>query len=252
LKTALNSKLPKLVQPAPLESAKVFVPSVEDMGTPTPSFDASSNMAASTAAYLDEGYNYRDRYGGYQATCYNSSQVDDREHHARAEFRYQQATRRPTPAPGYVDAYSAPYSDPYAYGQGLRASNKAPQRESQAPLALDRMERILECIERASSASFIQLQSFIGQGELIFYILLKFLKFALLHCKSFPWSLLSGPLSVSTVWKEVGWPPVSLRPVSNHFRASCLRPRACLVPAARYSDAKMCYSKPCLVLFSIV
>jgi hypothetical protein len=174
LTTALNSKLPKLVQPAPLEPAKVFAPSVEDMGTPAPSFDASSNVAASTAAYPDEGYNYGDRYGGYQATPYNSSQVDDREHHARVEFHYQQATRRPTPAPGYVDAYSAPYSDPYVYGQGLCASNEAPQRESQALPALDRMERILERIERASSASSLQLQLFIGQGELFFYISLKF------------------------------------------------------------------------------
>jgi hypothetical protein len=112
LTTALNSKLPKSVQSAPLEPAKDFAPSVKDMGTPAPSFDASSNLAASTAAYPDEGYNYGDCYGGYQAIRYNSSQVDDRNHHARAEFRYQQATRRPTPAPGYVDAYSAPYSDP--------------------------------------------------------------------------------------------------------------------------------------------
>jgi hypothetical protein len=89
LTTALNSKLPKSVQPAPLEPAKVLATSVEDMGTPIPSFDAPSNVAASTAAYPDEGYDYRDRYRGYQATRYNSSQVDDREHHARAKFRYQ-------------------------------------------------------------------------------------------------------------------------------------------------------------------
>jgi hypothetical protein len=42
-------------------------------------------------------------------------------------------------------------------------------RESQAPPALDCMERILESIERATSASSLQLQSFFGQGESIFY-----------------------------------------------------------------------------------
>jgi hypothetical protein len=199
LTTAFNSKLPKSVQPAPLKLAKVFAPSVGNLGTPAPSFNASSKVAASSTAYSDEGYDYGDRYGGYQATRYNSSQVDDREHDARADFCYQQANRRPMPAPGYVDAYSAPYSDPNAYGQCLHASFEAPQRESQAPPALDRMERILERIEGASSASSIQLQAFIGQGELIFFILLKFLKFTLLHCISFPWSPQSGPLRVSTV-----------------------------------------------------
>jgi hypothetical protein len=98
--TSLNSKLPKSIQRAPLDPAKVFVPSVEDMGTPAPSFDASSNVAASNAAYPD--------YGSNKLTRYNSSQVDDREHHARAEFRYQHATRRPMLVPRYMDAYSAP------------------------------------------------------------------------------------------------------------------------------------------------
>jgi hypothetical protein len=147
--TALNAKFPKSVQPAPLEPAKVFMLPVEDMGTPAPSFDASSNVAASSnIAYPNEGYDYGDRYGGNLPTRYNSSQVDDREHHARAEFCYQQDTHRPTPAPGYMDAYSAPYtvgySDPYAYGQGFHASFEAPQRESHAPPALNRMERILD------------------------------------------------------------------------------------------------------------
>jgi hypothetical protein len=156
--TALNSKLPKLVQPAPLEPPKVFAPPVEDPGTSAPPFDASSNAAASfPAVYPNNGYDCEGRYGGQLTMHFNSSQVDDREHNTRAEYRYQQATRRPTPAPGYVDPYSAPYSDPYAYGQGHCASYKAPQRESQAPPALDRMERILERFGG-------QLQSFLGQG----------------------------------------------------------------------------------------
>jgi hypothetical protein len=96
------------------------------------------------------------RYGGYHATCFNSSQVDDQEADARADYRYHQYCH-PTPAPGYVDAYSAPYSDPNAQGQGLRASHDEPQRESQAPQALDHMERIMERMEPASSASSKQL-----------------------------------------------------------------------------------------------
>jgi hypothetical protein len=79
------------------------------------------------------------------------------------------------PAPGYVDAYSAPYSDPNAHGQGLCASHDSPQRESQAPQALDRMERIMERMEHASSASSKQLQAFLGH-ELISLISLRFLK----------------------------------------------------------------------------
>jgi hypothetical protein len=125
---SLNAKLPKLVQPTPLEPPpKFFAPPVEDSGTSAPLFDASSNAAALfLAVYPNDGYNYEGRYGGHQPTRFNSSQVDDREHNARAEYRYQQATHRPTPAPGYVDPYSASYSDSYAYGQGHRASYEAP------------------------------------------------------------------------------------------------------------------------------
>jgi hypothetical protein len=65
-----------------------------------------------------------------------------------------------------VEPYSAPYSDPYAYGQDQHASYEAPQRESQAPPALDLMERMLNRFGG-------QLQSFLGQGELIFCILIE-------------------------------------------------------------------------------
>jgi hypothetical protein len=98
--------------------------------------------------------------------------VDDREAQARADFRYHQANRRPNPAPGYGDHFSASYSDQGVYGQGLRTSYEEPQREFQAPTALDRMKQILERIESASSASSLHqresLQSFLGQGEFYF------------------------------------------------------------------------------------
>jgi hypothetical protein len=73
---------------------------------------------------------------------FNSSLVDDTEHNARAEYRYQQ------------DPCSAPYSDPNAYSQGFHASYEAPQRENQAPSALDRI------LDRFGG----QLQSFLMQG----------------------------------------------------------------------------------------
>jgi hypothetical protein len=133
MKTELNRKLPKSswvpVQPAPLDQFKVFMPPVGDLGTATPPYDASYNVAALSVVYPDEGYDYGDRYGGYQATRFNSSQVDDQEANARADYRYHHASRCPMPAPGFVDVYSAPYSDPNAHGQGLCASHNAPQRE---------------------------------------------------------------------------------------------------------------------------
>jgi hypothetical protein len=127
LTAALNAKLPKMVQPPPLAPpSQVLTPPVEVQGTAAPSFDASSDKAASYAVYPNDGYDCDGRYEGHLQTRFNSSQVDDREHLARADFRYQQANRRPNPARGYVDSYSAPYSDQYVYGQGLRTSYEAP------------------------------------------------------------------------------------------------------------------------------
>jgi hypothetical protein len=169
-KEAMTAELEKArLKSVPLEPPQVFAPPVGDSGTAAPPYeDASSNVAAASNV-CPEGYDYGDRYGGYQATRFNSTQVEDREYDARVEYRYHQATRRLSSVPGYGDAYSASFNDPNAYGQGHRASNAATQRESQAPPALDRRECILESIELATSASSLQLQSFFGQGELIFY-----------------------------------------------------------------------------------
>jgi hypothetical protein len=156
-----------------LEPPQVFAPPVGDLGTAAPPYEDTSSNAAAASNVCPEGYDYGDCYGGYQATRFNSTQLDDCECDARVEYRYHQATRHPTSAPGYVDAYSAPFNDPNAYGQGHRTSNAATQRESQAPQALNCMERILESIECATSASSLQLQPFFGQGELIHYFRLK-------------------------------------------------------------------------------
>jgi hypothetical protein len=152
----LNQKLPKPVQPTPLEPPpKSFMPPVEEPGASAPLFDASSNTATSFPAVYPNNYGYDDegRYG-YHGTRFNSSQVDDKEHNARAEYRYQQSVRRPMPVLGWTEPYSAPYSDPNAYSHGYNASYEAPQRENQAPTALERI------LDRYGG----QLQLFLRQG----------------------------------------------------------------------------------------
>jgi hypothetical protein len=57
LTAALNAKLPKVVQPPPLAPPLQAPLPVEDQGTAGPSFDASSDKAASYAAYPNDGYN---------------------------------------------------------------------------------------------------------------------------------------------------------------------------------------------------
>jgi hypothetical protein len=136
---SLNRKLPKPVQPTPLEPPpKPFTQLVEEPGAPAPLFNASSNSAASFPAIYPNNSGQDNVSGrfGCPGTRFNSSLVDDTEHSARAEYRYQQGVQRPRPAPGWTDPYSAPYRDPNAYSQGFHASYEAPQRENQAPLEL--------------------------------------------------------------------------------------------------------------------
>jgi hypothetical protein len=174
MESELNRKLPNpsswvLVQPAPLTQMEEFAP-VGVKVAAAPTFDGTSNLEASSGFYPDEGYDYGDRYGRFQATRYNSSQVNDDEADARADYRYHWY-HQPAPAPGYMGAYSAPFIDPNARGRGLCASHDEPQRESQA---LDRIERMERQQAAASSASSAQLQAFIGQGEFFSLISLKF------------------------------------------------------------------------------
>jgi hypothetical protein len=244
MESELNRKLHKStwvpVQPAPLAQSEVFMPPVGVSDTAAPTFDGTSNMVASSGVYPDEGYNYGDRYGGYPATRYNSTQVDDEEADARADYRYHQYHQ---PAPEYVCAYSAPYSDPNARGQGLCTSHDEPQIESQAPKALDRMERIMERMERqqaaASSASSKQLQAFIGQGEFFSIILLKIFENLLVYYVILSMESEECYTLYSTLWKEVGQLPASRRPVPNYVSGP--------VPKAGVSGAKMCGSEHCLV-----
>jgi hypothetical protein len=165
----LEKVCPKSVQPAPLEPPQVFMPPVGDSGTAAPPYkDAPSNVAAASNV-CPEGYDYGNRYGATRppaSIAHRWTSVSATRGLSTVTTRLR---RCPTSAPGYVDAYSAPFNDPNAYGQGHCASNAATQRESQAPPALNRMERILESIEHATSASSLQLQLFFCQGDLIFY-----------------------------------------------------------------------------------
>jgi hypothetical protein len=137
------------------------MPPVWVSDTAAPTFDRTSNVEASSGVYPDEGYDYGDRYGGYQATRYNSTQVDDDEACARADYRYHWY-HQPAPAPEYVGVYSTPYSDLNARGRGLRTSHDEPQRESQAPQALNRMERIMEHIMEHMERQFCLFEAALG------------------------------------------------------------------------------------------
>jgi hypothetical protein len=169
MESKLDRKLPKLDSWVPVQSAPVEV-----QPSSAPTFDGTSNIELQ-GFYPDEWYNYGVRYGGYQTTRFNSTLVNDEEADARANFRYHRH-RQSAQTAGYVGAYSAPFSDPSARSRGFRASFDDSKRESQASPALDRIERIMECIERqqaaassALSASSAQLHVLIGQGEFLFF-----------------------------------------------------------------------------------
>jgi hypothetical protein len=89
------------VQPTPLEPPH-FEPPVGNFGTAAPPYEDTSSNAAAASNVYSEGYDYGDHYRGYQATCFKSTQLDNCECDARAEYCYHQAMRRPTFAPGYM------------------------------------------------------------------------------------------------------------------------------------------------------
>jgi hypothetical protein len=216
LTTALYSKLPKSVQHAPLEPAKVFAPSVEVMGPagplichptwpllPLPTLMRGTTTEIATGAI---------RPPATKALRWTIESI--MRGWSSATSRLLVALRPDTWT--HIRHPTATFTHTAFVCQMKRHRERAKCRQCLTAWSTS---------SSASSASSIQLQSFLGQVELIFYISLKFLKFTHLHCKLFPWSLLSGPLSVSTVWKEVGRLPVSLQPVQNYALE--------LVPAAR-------------------
>jgi hypothetical protein len=106
------------------------------------------------------------------------------------------------------------------------------------------MERMERQQAAASSASSQQLQVFIGQGELIYLILLKFLKIYSFCIMILSMEFVECYTLCSTLWKEVGRPLACLPACLS----ACSELRLGLRPEARVSGAKMCDSKHCLVL----
>jgi hypothetical protein len=97
------------------------------------------------------GYEHGANYGGYLATRFNSSMVDDGEAASRAEYRYQQVQRQASRTPAYGDPYGCPR--PNARSDSLRTSFDGRERESQSSRALDRIEGIMTRMERHFAAS---------------------------------------------------------------------------------------------------
>jgi hypothetical protein len=141
--TEESQELAPIPAPSAPPSVKVVAP-VEKQPSKAPSFIGPSNYG-SRGVYT-EGYDY----GGRQSTRYNSLLVDDEEADARVKWLYQtqrQASRMP--------AYGGPFQHPFpsARGGGLCASFDDRQRESQAIPALDRIEKVMERMERQLAAS---------------------------------------------------------------------------------------------------
>jgi hypothetical protein len=215
MEVELNRKLPKRGTgswiPVPVQSEPLTeenVAPVEVQPTPAPTFDETSNYESQ--GNYPEGYDFGARYGGYQATRFNSTLVNDEEADARAEWNFHRH-HPPAQTAGYVGAYLAPFPGPSARSQGFPASYDNLERESQASPALDRIERIMGCMERqqaaaasSSTVSTAQLHALIGQGKFLLFSLnyLKCLKFA----RSFVFlSIERRVLSLSLhLWKVFG------------------------------------------------
>jgi hypothetical protein len=151
----------RVVQPTPLDPPPSIDQPPGNLGTAAPT---PSAFPAGTATQGD--FAHGDHYGGFLPTAFNSSAVNDRKLDSRNEYHYQQGlySRAATSSTqGYPSQYSAPFFQADVYGRDHQAYS-APAREVPHP-ALDRMERIMEGIECASTASSLAIQKFVGQGE---------------------------------------------------------------------------------------
>jgi hypothetical protein len=98
------------------------------------------------------GYKHGANYGGYLATGFNSSMVNDDEAASRAEYRYQQQVQgHASRTPAYGDPYGCPR--PNARRTSLRTSFDGREGESQSLHVLDRIEGIMTRMESHLAAS---------------------------------------------------------------------------------------------------
>jgi hypothetical protein len=126
--------------------APMWIPPQEGNAAPVadapagPIFDGSQvDMRGADPA----GYEHWANYGGFLATGFNTSQVDDGEAASRAEYCYQHqhVQRQASRTPAYGDPYGCPR--PNARNTSLRTSFDGREGESQSSHALERIEGIM-------------------------------------------------------------------------------------------------------------
>jgi hypothetical protein len=108
---------------------------------------------ADTRDAVPTGYEHGASYGGYLATGFNSSMVDDDKAASRVEYRYQQqhVQRQASRTPAYGDPYGCPR--PSARSTSLRTSFDGREGESQSLQVFHRMEGIMARMEQHLAAS---------------------------------------------------------------------------------------------------
>jgi hypothetical protein len=108
-------------------------------------------------SYADErgadptGYKHGADYGGYIATKFNSSLVNDSEAASWSEYRYQQVQGHASRTPAYGDPCGRPRSS--ARSSTLRTSFDSQEGESQSLQVLGRIEDVMTRMERQFTAS---------------------------------------------------------------------------------------------------
>jgi hypothetical protein len=134
--------------------APTWIPPQEGNAAPVadapagPIFDGSR---ADMRGAVPAGYEHGANYGGYLATGFNTSLVDDGEAASRAEYRYQQVQGQASRTPAYGDPYGCPR--PNARRTSLRTSFDVREGKSQSSHALERIEGIMARMERHLAAS---------------------------------------------------------------------------------------------------
>jgi hypothetical protein len=135
--------------------APTWIPPQE--GNAAPAVDAPAGpfidgSHADTRGAVPTGYEHGANYGGYLATEFNSSMVNDDEAASRAEYRYQQQVQgHASRTPAYGDPYGCPR--PNARRTSLRTSFDGREGESQSSHALERIEGIMARMEQHLAAS---------------------------------------------------------------------------------------------------
>jgi hypothetical protein len=158
----------RVAQPVPLATQPSYTQPPGGLGSAAP------NPSAIPAGTATQGY-HGNHYGGYVATAFNSSAVSDREVDSRNEYHYQQGLYSSRAATS-TSQFSAPFYQADAYGRDHRAYAASSTREIPHP-AMDRMEKLMEGIARATTASSNAIQQFVGQGEFSRFSLILFCLF---------------------------------------------------------------------------